>query len=144
MAIPTNAAEKEALLIKESSTSGQPGLVVINPDGSGLNVSLSNIWQYHEDSSSTLTDTTVKAAPAAGISTYITDISISTGAATALNFFLEEGSTKIFGPIYLEAVAGRGFTKTFSTPLKVTAATAVTITTSAAIAHSIDIQGFTA
>lgn len=102
------------------------------------------IWSYHENSSSALTDTQVHAAPAAGLSLYVTDIIVSTGAATALNFFLEEGASTVFGPIYLEAVAGRGFCHRFVTPKKITAATALTITTSAAIAHAIDITGFVA
>lgn len=97
-------------------------------------------WSYHEDSSSALTDTSVQADPGDGFEIVITEICVSTGAATALNFFLEEGSTKVFGPIYLEAVAGRGFV--WRGNKHITASTAVTITTSAAIAHSIDIQGY--
>jgi len=98
-------------------------------------------WSYHEDSSSALTDASVQADPGDGFQIVITSIIVSTGAATALNFFLEEGITKVFGPIYLEAVAGRGFV---SGPIKkhITASTAVTITTSSAIAHSVDIQGY--
>ena len=103
-----------------------------------------NRWSYHENSSSALTDTSVQAAPGVGLSIYITDISVSTGAATALNFFLEEGATTVFGPIYLEATAGRSWAAQFKTPKKITANTAVTITTSAAILHSVDIQGFIA
>lgn len=103
-----------------------------------------NSWTYHENSSSALTDTQVAATPGAGLSLYVTDITVSTGAATAYNFFLEEGSTTVYGPMYLEAVAGRGFTHVFKTPKKITANTALTITTSAAIAHAIDIQGFIA
>jgi hypothetical protein len=68
----------------------------------------------------------------------------SSGAATAINMFLEEGASTIAGPYYLEAVAGRGMAIQFNPPLKVTANTALTITTSAAIAHSVDITGFTA
>ena len=98
-------------------------------------------WSYHEDSSNALTDASVQAAPGAGFQIVITNIIVSTGAATALNFFLEEGTSKIWGPDYLEAVAGRGFV---SGPIKkhITANTAVTITTSAAIAHSIEILGY--
>lgn len=95
---------------------------------------------YHENSSSALTDTSVVADPGDGFQVVITNIIVSTGAATAFNFFLEEGSTTIFGPIYLEAVAGRGFCTPAGFKKHVTASTAVTITTSAAIAHSIDIQ----
>lgn len=99
-------------------------------------------WSYHVDGSSALTDATVKASPGAGFQTVITNICVSSGAATAMNMFLEEGSTKIFGPIYLEAVAGRGFCTPAGFKKHITAATAVTVTTSASIAHSIDIQGY--
>lgn len=95
----------------------------------------------HFDGSSAYTDQEIAAAPGSGKQVVITFISFSTGAATACNLFLEEGSTKIFGPVYLEAVAGRGYV---SGPicLKVTANTAVTFTTSAAIAQSVDFQYF--
>jgi len=102
------------------------------------------IWSYHENSSSALTDTSVHAAPAAGLSLYVTDIVVSTGAATAFNIFFEEGASTVLGPYYLEAIAGRGFAISFATPKKITAATALTVTTSAAIAHAIDVTGFTA
>lgn len=103
------------------------------------------IWSYHENSSSALTDTTVHSAPGAGLSLYVTDIVCSTGAATALNVFFEESTTTtVLGPYYLEAVAGRGFAIHFNTPKKITANTSFTVTTSAAIAHSIDVTGFVA
>lgn len=95
---------------------------------------------YHVDGSSALTDATVVADPGDGFQVVITNICFSSGAATAINMFLEEGSTKIFGPIYLEAVAGRGFCTPAGFKKHVKASTAVTITTSASIAHSVDIQ----
>ena len=101
-------------------------------------------WSYHENSSNALTDTSVHAAPGASLSLYVTDIVCSTGAATAMNIFFEEGSTTVLGPWYLEAVAGRGLALHFGTPKKITANTALTVTTSAAIAHSIDVTGYTA
>jgi hypothetical protein len=95
----------------------------------------------HLNGSSAYTDESIVADPGDGFQVVITSIIASTGAATALNFFLEEGSTTIFGPIYLEAVAGRGFV---SGPihLPITASTAVTLTSSAAIAQSFDIDYF--
>ena len=102
------------------------------------------IWSYHENSSAALTDATVHAAPGAGLSLYVCTIVVSTGAATAFNIFFEEGSTTVLGPYYLEAVAGRGLALQFNPPKKITANTALTATTSAAIAHSIDITGYTA
>jgi hypothetical protein len=93
----------------------------------------------HLDGSSAYTDQALISDPGDGFQVVITNIIASTGAATALNFFLEEGSTKIFGPIYLEAVAGRGFA---SGPmyLPCTASTAITLTSSAAIAQSFQVQ----
>lgn len=104
-----------------------------------------NLWSYHENSSSALTDVSVQAAPGAGLSLYVTDIVASTNAATAFNVFFEAPDlTTILGPYYLEAVAGRGLALHFLTPKKLTANTALTVTTSAAIAHCVDVMGFIA
>jgi len=102
-------------------------------------------WSYHENGSSTVTDATVHAAPGAGLSIYVTSIIFSTGAATAWNILFEEaGTTTVLGPFYLEAVAGRGACIYFATPKKITANTSLTVTTSVAILHSIDVTGFIA
>jgi hypothetical protein len=102
------------------------------------------VWSYHSNGSTALTDAVVHAAPGAGLSLYVTDIVFSSGAATAINAFFEEGVTTVLGPWYLEAVAGRGLAIHFNTPKKITANTALTVTTSAAIAHSVDVTGYTA
>jgi hypothetical protein len=103
-------------------------------------------WSYHENSSSTLTDTTVHAAGGAGLYNYICTVVVSTGAATAFNMFIEDSTTTtILGPFYLEAVAGRGAALNFSPCKKQTNSnTLISVTTSAAIAHSIDITGYIA
>lgn len=103
-----------------------------------------NKWSYHENSSNALTDAAVQGAPVGGFSIYITDIIFSNGSSSSLSVFIEEVSTTILGPYYLEAVAGRSIHLRFSTPKKCTAATAITATTSAAVAHSLDILGFIA
>ena len=97
-------------------------------------------WSYHEDSSNALTDASVQADPGDGFQIVITEIFFSTGAATACNIFFEEGASKVLGPWYLEAVAGRGLF--WKGAKHVTASTALTVTTSAAIAHGLDIQGY--
>ena len=97
-------------------------------------------WSFHSDGSSALTDQSVASDPGDGFQLVITEIIFSTGAATACNIFFEEGSTKILGPWYLEAVAGRGVF--WQGEKKVTASTALTVTTSAAIAQSLDVQGY--
>ena len=102
------------------------------------------VWSYHSNGSAALTDAAVHAAPGVGLSLYVTDIVCSTGAATAMNIFFEESTTTVLGPWYLEAVAGRGLALHFQTPKKITANTALTVTTSAAIAQSVDVTGFTA
>lgn len=99
-------------------------------------------WSFHSDGTSALTDQSVQADPGDGFQIVITSIIVGSGAATSLNFFLEEGSTKIFGPYYLEAIVGRGFSTPAGFKKHVTASTAVTITTSAAIQQAIDIQGY--
>ena len=95
----------------------------------------------HLDGSSAYTDQALFPDPGDGFQVVMTFLQVSTGAGTALNAFLEEGSTKVWGPIYLEAVAGRGYV---SGPIhkEFTASTAVTLTTSAAIAQSIDATYF--
>ena len=103
-----------------------------------------NKWSFHSNGSTALTDQSVQGAPAAGFSIYVTDVVVSLGAATALNAFLEEGSTTILGPYYLEAINGRSIHLRFKTPKKCTAATALTVTTSASVAQALDILGFIA
>lgn len=101
------------------------------------------IWSYHLNTSSAQTDAQVHAATGdASLCLYVTDIVFSSGAATAINLFFEESTTTVLGPYYLEAVAGRGMSIHFQTPKKLTANTALTLTTSAAIAHSVDVTGF--
>ena len=96
-------------------------------------------WDYHENSSSALTGATVQAAPGAGFQIIITEILVSHGAAVAMNVLLSAGGSTIWGPHYLEDIAGRGLFWKGRKP--VSENTALTITTSAAIAHGIDIQG---
>jgi hypothetical protein len=101
-------------------------------------------WDYHENSSSALTDAVVEAAPGAGLSLYVTSIVFSKGAASVINVFFEEGASTVLGPFYVASGSGQGFVIHFPTPKKITANTALTITTSASIAHGIDVIGFVA
>jgi hypothetical protein len=112
------------------------GAVFVRPHGP-------QVWSYHFNGSTAQTDTTVHASPGVGLSLYVGTIVFSSGAATAINLFFEEGGTTVLGPYYLEATAGRGMAIQFNPPRKITAATALTFTTSAAIAHAVDVTGFT-
>jgi hypothetical protein len=113
------------------------GAVFVRPHGP-------QVWTYHLNTSTAQTDASVHAAPGAGLSLYVGTIVFSSGAATAINMFLEEGASTVMGPYYLEATAGRGLCIQFNPPRKITVNTALTITTSASIAHAVDITGFTA
>jgi len=98
-------------------------------------------WDYHENSSDALTDAAVAADPGDGFQLVITEIIFSTNAATACNIQFKNGAgTTIWGPHYLEAVAGRGLF--WKGKKKVAASSALTVTTSAAIAHGLDVQGY--
>lgn len=90
-------------------------------------------------------DTTVKAAPGAGLSLYVTDIVFSIGAGTASSILLEESTTTaVFGPHYLEAVNGRGLAMHFITPIKIAANTLLSATGTGATTATLDVYGFTA
>lgn len=130
---PPNRTSAEARATRMAMC--RDGAAFVHPHGP-------QIWSYHTNVSAALTDVSVHATPGAGLSLYVGTIIFSSGAATAINMFMEEGSTTVLGPYYLEAVAGRGMTVTFNPPKKITANTALTVTTSAAIAHSIDVTGF--
>lgn len=103
-------------------------------------------WTYHENSSNALTDTTVHASCGTGMYNYIGTLTFSTGAATAASILIEDSTTTtILGPYYLEAVSGRGMSLNFNPPKKQTnSATLISVTTTGAIAHGLDIQGFCA
>ena len=103
-----------------------------------------NTWSYHYNGSIARADDSVRAAPGSGLSVYITDIVFTIGSDDATNIFLEEGSTTILGPFYLEGVSGRGLHIRFGTPHNCTANTAVTVTTATSEAKAIDIKGFVA
>ena len=102
-------------------------------------------FPYHYDSTSAVvTDGTVHADPGDGFAVFITDIVFSIGVATASSIFIEESTTKILGPYYLEAIAGRGLSLHFTTPKRCTASTAILVTTTGATTLSVDILGYVA
>jgi len=93
----------------------------------------------------TMSDTTVKAAPGAGLSLYIQTVVYSIGAATASSIMLEESTTTpVFGPHYLENVSGRGVAVTFNPPIKITANTLLSATNTGSTTATLDVYGFTA
>ena len=94
------------------------------------------------DYASAQTNTSVVAAPGAGLSLWITDVIISNGA-TAGNITLLDGSG---GSVVLElypAVNG-GLTHSFRNPIKLTANTALCITSTTVTTHTVTVTGYIA
>jgi hypothetical protein len=101
--------------------------------------------QWEARLTGTMTDTTVKAAPGAGLSLYVQTVVYSIGAATASSLVLEESTTTpVFGPHYLEAVSGRGLAVNFNPPFKIAANTLLSATNTGATTATLDVYGFTA
>jgi len=101
-----------------------------------------NYWDVSADYVAAQTNASVKATPGAGLSLYLTDIIISNGA-TAGNITLLDGSggTVLF-EIY-PAING-GCSTNLRTPIKLTANTALCITSTTVTTHSVMISGFIA
>lgn len=99
-------------------------------------------WHVSADYASAQTNASVKAAPGASLSLYITDIVLSNGA-TAGNITLLDGSggTVLF-EIY-PAING-GATISLRSPIKLTANTALCITSTTVTTHSIFVSGYIA
>lgn len=88
------------------------------------------------------TNTSVQAAPGAGLSLYITDIVISNGA-TAGNITLLDGSAGTVKFEIYPAING-GVSISLRQPIRLTANTALCITSTTVTTHSVNIGGYTA
>jgi len=88
------------------------------------------------------TNTSLKAAPGAGLSLYITDIIISNGATAGIITILDgSGGTEKAGGYF--AVNG-GMVCSFKTPIKLTADTALCLTSTSVTTHRVTINGYIA
>lgn len=97
-------------------------------------------WHVSADYAAAQTNTSVKAAPGASLSLYITDIMISNGA-TAGNVTLLDGSGgTVLYEIY-PAING-GVSQQLRSPIKLTANTALCITSTTVTTHSIFVSGY--
>jgi hypothetical protein len=99
-------------------------------------------WHVSADYAAAQTNVSVKAAPGASLSLYITDIQVSNGA-TAGNVTLLDGSG---GTVLYElypAING-GATLSLRSPIKLTANTALCLTSTTVTTHSIFVSGYIA
>lgn len=100
------------------------------------------LFSVSADYASAQTNASVKAAPGAGLSLYITDIQLSNGA-TAGNITLLDGSG---GTVLYEvypAING-GAVMNLNTPIRLTANTALCITSTTVTTHSVFVSGYIA
>jgi hypothetical protein len=98
------------------------------------------IWHVAAEQTTAQTDTSVKAAPGAGLSLYITDIYVAAEGAVDITF--EEGTTTAKFKYYAGG-EGDGVSKEFRVPIKLTANTALTVTTSVAVTVFYTVCGYT-
>ena len=150
----SDAGEPVKIGTKAYSPDGTtPGTAVAENDRTNLKSDLDGMlfvakshpvnFSYHDDDAAAVTtDGTLKADPGDGFTVCITDLIFSIGAATASSIFVEEGASKILGPYYLEAIAGRGLSIHFNEPKRCTASTAILVTNTGSIVFGIDALGF--
>jgi hypothetical protein len=120
---------------------------VINAGGSvSVRPDTSNSWSYHYSSGATgIYRGTASGTLGAGLYNYITDLIFSTNdAQLASSVYMTDSSGTILGPYYLEMIAGRGVAISLNTPRKATESSSVFVSTTAAIATTVDVMGFTA
>lgn len=99
-------------------------------------------WHVSADYASAQTNTSVKASPGASLSLYITDIQVSNGA-TAGNVTLLDGSG---GTVLYELYPGinGGAVLSLRSPIRLTANTALCITSTTVTTHSLFVSGYIA
>jgi hypothetical protein len=99
------------------------------------------IWHAASEFTTAQTDTTVKAAPGAGLSLYVTDIFVAANGAVTVT--LEEGTSTLKFRFYASS-AGQNASRSLTVPIKLTANTALTVTTSAAVTCTVSVCGYSA
>lgn len=85
------------------------------------------------------TDVAIIAAGAAGIRTYVTELTFDNTGAAAARVIVSDGATRLFTAT---VPAGSTFQKTFNTPLRGTAATALNVKLGAAGTVTVSVQGY--
>lgn len=139
--IPDDAAPANRV-----SAEGDVTRVVVDRDGAVYtHQTPPHIWTAQAEYTSQQTDTSLRAAPGASLSLYVTDITITCGSATAVTVSLEEDDTSdILRFRYYCGGVGDGVARTLRSPIKFGANRALLVTTSAAQTVFVSVGGFTA
>jgi hypothetical protein len=128
-----------------TATSAEGDAVALRSDPNRIllvNQTHPRYFRASADYASAQTNTSIVSAPGAGLSIWVTDIIISNGA-TAGNITLLDGSG---GTVVLElypAING-GLTHSFRNPIKLTANTALALTSQTVTTHAITVTGYIA
>lgn len=128
-----------------TSVSAEDDVAILRTDRNRrllTNIVHPNLWRASVDYASAQTNASIKTAPGANLCLYITDVIISNGA-TAGNITLLDGSG---GTVLLEIYPpiNGGATHSFLTPLRLTANTALCITSTTVTTHSVNVTGYIA
>lgn len=117
----------------QTSAAGDYGALAIDQEGkliASQYAGMEQSWQANPVTLTTTTSTALKAAAAAGVRNYITDIDAANTSATAVRLDILDGATVIKS---LQLEAGKTLSRSFSMPLRGTAATALNIQLSTAV-----------
>jgi len=101
-----------------------------------------NLFSASADFAAAQTNTTVQAAPAAGLSLHITDILISNGAVAGNVTLLDGSGGTVLFEVYLPVNGHAAWN--LRTPTRLTAATLLAVTSTSSTTHSVNINGYTA
>jgi hypothetical protein len=117
-------------------------LVVSSNVAQTVGTAAGNIFRARVAPTAITTSTALVAAPGTGLSLYLTDVSVSNAGATLNTVTLYDGATAVLDVV--AAASGGGGSLDLTTPIKLTAATALNYTTSAASDTRITVTGFVA
>lgn len=102
-----------------------------------------NLWSNNGNWAAAQTDLEIQATPGANLSLYITDIVMSAEGACNIRLVRNTAASAIiYGPFYF--AANGGLVKHFATPIRLPANQNLGITSSAAVNHTVTVQGYTA
>jgi hypothetical protein len=110
-----------------TSAADDYGTVAIDAEGKVITANTAdsaNTWQAVANPVTAATNVALKAAAAAGIRNYVTDLTFENTTAAAVGYIVQDATTTIYR---ITVPAGTSITKVFQTPLRGTAATAMNV-----------------
>lgn len=109
-----------------------------------VNTAHPNSWNNTDNQSSAQTNTALESAPGAGLSLYVTDVIFSADAAQTIKLVEDTAGTPVDVLEVVYLAADSSVCMHFTTPIKLTANKDLGYTSSAGVAHSVLVSGYTA